>query len=144
MATGYPEGPAVTLASVSGPSAIVVGAGVFGASLADRLALEGWSVTLVDRASPGNERAASGALSRCLRFSHGPDPLYTRLSRRARELWLELDSGLLVECGVAWLVRQPGEWEADSERVLREEGVPVQRLGGAEAAGLLPGLARWG
>ena len=35
------------------PSAIVIGAGVFGASLADRLAGEGWEVTLVERSEPG-------------------------------------------------------------------------------------------
>ncbi len=118
----------------------MVGAGTFGASLADRLAGDGWEVTLVDRFGPGDPRAESGGETRLLRFSHGPDVLYTRLARRARELWLELGGDVLVESGVAWLARREGGWEADSERVLRAEGVPVERLAPDAAATLLPGL----
>ena len=98
------------------PAAVVVGAGTFGASLADRLAGEGWEVTLVDRFGPGDPRAESGGETRLLRCSHGADVLYTRLARRARELWLELGGDVLVESGVAWLARREGGWEADSER----------------------------
>jgi sarcosine oxidase len=122
------------------PAANVVGAGAFGASLADRLVAEGWEVTLIDRFGPGDPRAESGGETRLLRFSHGGDALYTRLARRARELWLEL-GGVLVESGVSWLVSDPEGWEADSERVLRAEGVPVETLDPADAARLLPGLA---
>ncbi len=122
------------------PAAIVVGAGSFGASLADRLVAEGWEVTLIDRFGPGDQRAESGGETRLLRFSHGDDALYTRLARRARELWLEL-GGVLVESGVAWLVTDPEGWEADSERVLRAEGVPAETLDPADAPRLLPGLA---
>ena len=59
------------------PAAIVVGAGCFGASLADRLVAEGWEVTLIDRFGPGDPRAESGGETRLLRFSHGGDALYT-------------------------------------------------------------------
>ena len=54
------------------PSAIVVGAGVFGASLARRLAGSGWEVTLVEQYSPGHVRAASGLFVRrsCRRCAH--------------------------------------------------------------------------
>ena len=45
------------------PSAIVIGAGVFGASLADRLARDGWELTLVDRDEPAI-RAPSRAARR--------------------------------------------------------------------------------
>ncbi len=122
------------------PAAIVVGAGSFGASLADRLVAEGWEVTLIDRFGPGDPRAESGGETRLLRFSHGGDALYTRLARRSREHWLEL-GGVLVESGMAWLVRDRGGWEADSERVLRAEHVPVEILDPADAVRLLPGLA---
>ena len=92
------------------PSAVVVGAGVFGAALADRLAGDGWRVTLVDRYEPGHDRAESGGESRLIRCSHGADAWYTRSAWRARELWRELerDTGteLLVESGLVWFARR--------------------------------------
>jgi glycine/D-amino acid oxidase-like deaminating enzyme len=123
-------------------SAVVVGAGVFGSSVAHRLTLAGWEVTLVDRYPPGHVRAASGDESRLIRFSHGADRWYTRSARRARELWRELEAEtgaeLLVETGVAWLVRSEDGWEAASERSLQAEGVPVERLSVDDAAELFP------
>jgi sarcosine oxidase len=122
------------------PSAIVVGAGVFGASLADRLAGDGWEVLLIDRDQPGHGRAESGGESRLLRFSHGDDAWYTRSARRALELWRELDPRLVVQSGIVWFARREHGWEADSERVLRAEGVVVERLAPEDAATLFPSL----
>jgi sarcosine oxidase len=117
---------------------------VFGAALADRLAGDGWEVTLVDRDEAGHARAESGGESRLMRYSHGTDAWYTRSAWRARELWRELerDTGreLLVESGLVWFARREGGWEADSERVLREAGVPVERLAPEEATTLFPSL----
>ena len=114
------------------PSAIVVGAGIFGASLARHLARDGWRVSLVDKDRPGHERGASGDASRLLRSAHGADHWYVRSARRARELWrqVEEESGtrLFEEVGVAWLARSPDGWEAESERTLRDEGIPVERV----------------
>jgi sarcosine oxidase len=123
------------------PSVIVIGAGVFGASVADRLAREGWEVTLVDKFEPGHPRAESGGETRLIRCSHGPDPYYARSARRALELWRELGEGVLVESGVAWFARREDGWEADSERVLRAAGVPVERMSPEEGAGLFPSVA---
>ena len=123
------------------PSAIVIGAGVFGASLADRLAGEGWEVTLVERSEPGNTRAESGGETRLIRCSHGPDAFYARSARRALELWRELGAGVLVESGVVWFARREDGWEADSERVLRAAGIPVGRLSPEEGRDLFPDLA---
>jgi len=122
------------------PSAIVIGAGVFGASLADRLARDGWEVNLVDRHEPGHPRSESGGETRLIRCSHGPDAFYTRSARRAWELWRELGEGVLVEPGVVWFARQENGWEADSERVLRETGIPVERLDPGNARRLFPSL----
>jgi glycine/D-amino acid oxidase-like deaminating enzyme len=114
------------------PSAIVVGAGVFGSSLASLLARSGWDVTVVDKYPPGHVRAASGDESRLLRFCHGSDRWYTRSAFRAVALWRELEeeagTAFFEETGVAWFALSPDGWEADSERVLREEGIPVERL----------------
>jgi sarcosine oxidase len=113
-------------------SAAVVGAGIFGASLAYRLARDGWDVTLFERHEPGHVRAASGGESRLIRYAHGDGDWYTRSAWRARELWRELEAEtgreLLVESGVAWFSRSEDGWEAESERVLRAEGIPVERL----------------
>jgi glycine/D-amino acid oxidase-like deaminating enzyme len=126
----------------------VVGAGVFGASTADRLAGSGWSVTLIDPEEPGHDRATSSGHTRVIRCGHGPDRRYVRMAWRARELWqeLEADSGqeLFVECGVLWLVRDPDGWEVASEAVLREEGIPVERLGLDDAARLYPSFSAQG
>jgi glycine/D-amino acid oxidase-like deaminating enzyme len=123
-------------------TAAVAGAGIFGASLARRLAQAGWDVTLYERHEPGHERAASGDESRLIRFAHGGDAWYTRSAWRARELWreLEAESGaeLFRECGVAWFAQAEDGWEAVSERVLRDEGIPAERLPPEDGAGLFP------
>ena len=67
---------------------------MFGAAIADRLAGEGFDVTLIERAEPGHAGAESGGESRLLRCAHGQDALYTRSAWRARELWGELEAEL--------------------------------------------------
>jgi sarcosine oxidase len=123
-------------------SAVVVGAGIFGASLALRLARDGWDVTLYERHEPGHLRAASGGESRLIRYGHGSDGWYTRSAWRARELWRELEAetgrDLLVESGIAWFARTADGWEAESERVLRAEGIPVERLSPEAGRELFP------
>jgi glycine/D-amino acid oxidase-like deaminating enzyme len=121
-------------------SALVIGAGVFGASVADRLAREGWEVTLVDRFEPGHPRAESGGETRLIRCCHGPDEYYARSARRATGLWRELGEGVLVESGLAWFARREDGWEADSERVLRAAGIPVERMSPEEGARLFPSV----
>jgi sarcosine oxidase len=123
------------------PSAIVIGAGVFGASVADRLARGGWEVTLVDRFEPGHPRAESGGETRLIRCCHGPEVFYARSARRALELWRELGGGVLVESGVTWFARREDGWEADGERVLRGAGIPVERMSPEEGARLFPSVA---
>jgi sarcosine oxidase len=125
-------------------SAIVVGAGIFGASLGHRLAGDGWDVLLVDRDEPGHARAESGGESRLIRCSHGADAWYARSARRARDLWRELEEEtgreLLVEAGIAWFAHRDDGWEADSERVLRGEGIPVERLAPERLPELFPSV----
>jgi sarcosine oxidase len=127
------------------PSAIVVGAGVFGSAVAHRLAGAGWEVTLVDADRPGHEKATSSDETRLLRASHGADEWHTDSARRARELWRELEAEtgveVYVEAGVAWFARSAQGWEADSERVLAGRGIPTERLEpGAAAERLFPDL----
>jgi sarcosine oxidase len=121
---------------------VIVGAGTFGASLAWWLARAGERVTLVDQFEPGDRRASSGGETRLMRCSHGDDVEYTVLARRARELWRELEdeSGedLLVACGVLWFAHREDGWEAQSQRTLTAQSIPVQRLDPTAAAALYP------
>jgi glycine/D-amino acid oxidase-like deaminating enzyme len=117
---------------------VVVGAGVFGASLARHCALAGWDVVLIERVAPGHVRAGSGDESRLIRSCHGPDAWHTRSARRAWALWHEIDPALVVESGVAWLARRDDGWEAAGEAVLRAEGIPCERV---DAADLFPSIA---
>jgi sarcosine oxidase len=122
------------------PSAVVVGAGVFGASLARLLAIEGWQVTLVEQESPGWAGSSSGGESRLVRFAHGREAWYARSARRAQALWREIDPTLIADCGLAWFAHGSDGWEADSERMLRAEGIAVDRLEPGEAQKLFPSL----
>jgi sarcosine oxidase len=109
-------------------SLVVVGAGVFGASLARHCAREGWDVTLVERVAPGHVRAASGDESRIIRCGHGLDEWHAASARRAWALWREIDPSLVVECGVLWLAHRDDGWEAASERTLGRLGIPCARV----------------
>jgi glycine/D-amino acid oxidase-like deaminating enzyme len=122
------------------PSAVVIGAGVFGASLADRLARDEWDVTLVERLEPGHPRAESGGETRLIRSLHGPDTFYMASARRALELWRELD-GVLEESGLAWFARRADGWEDEGERALHAAGIPVERLEPGDACRLFPSLS---
>ncbi|HET6510382.1 MAG TPA: FAD-dependent oxidoreductase [Baekduia sp.] len=110
------------------PSAVVVGAGVLGSALADRLARSSWDVQHVEQYAPGHVRSGSGDESRLIRAAHGADAMHARMSRRALELWRELDPRLVCPSGVAWFARRPDGWEADAERVLTSLGIPNERV----------------
>lgn len=129
------------------PSAVVVGAGAFGAGAADALARRGWRVTVVEQDEPAGPRSTSGDATRLLRFGHGlfdPDGWYTASAWKARSLWKELeeDAGrsLLVESGVVWFVHGDGEDEAASEAMLRRQGIPVSRVAPADLAAVFPSI----
>jgi sarcosine oxidase len=122
------------------PSAVVVGGGIFGSALADRLVREGWAVTLVDAFEPGDPRSESGGETRMLRYSHGPDRFYTDLAYKSLSLWRELGAGVLVEAGAVWLAHRDGDWESQSEATLRAAAIPVERLTPEETQRLFPSL----
>jgi sarcosine oxidase len=119
-------------------SLVVVGAGVFGASLARRCALGDWDVTLVERVAPGHVRSGSGDESRIIRCGHGEDEWHTASARRAWALWHEIDPALIVPSGVLWLAHDDDGWEAASERTMRALGVPCARI---DPAGCFPSFA---
>jgi glycine/D-amino acid oxidase-like deaminating enzyme len=109
--------------------AVVIGAGIAGASTALALRRRGLDVTLIDAREPGHARAASAGDHRILRASHGTDELYTRWSREARLRWLELGAEvgqeLFVQSGAVMLATAGHtQWEDASRETLARLGVP--------------------
>jgi glycine/D-amino acid oxidase-like deaminating enzyme len=109
--------------------AVVIGAGIAGASTALALRRRGLAVTLVDAREPGHARAASAGDHRILRASHGSDELYTRWSREARLRWMELAAQvgqeLFVQSGAVMLATAGHTtWEDASRETLARLGVP--------------------
>ena len=126
-------------------SVVIVGMGVLGASLAQRLARRGWTVTVVDQYQPGHARAASGTNTRIIRYSHGATVADTRSAWEARTLWREIEAQtgaeLMHRTGMTWFAKaEDDSWEADSQRVLAAEGIPFERIEPEDAKRLFPDL----
>ena len=68
-------------------SAIVVGAGVMGASTAWGLHERGWSVTLLDAGPVPNPNGSSGGVHRLIRTTYGDMAGYTRMAVEAYAAW---------------------------------------------------------
>ncbi|MFG2833278.1 FAD-dependent oxidoreductase [Streptomyces sp. NPDC048434] len=112
-------------------TATVVGAGVFGLSVARELARRGWRVEIVAATAPGAYGPSAGD-TRILRCAYGDDLWYADLAHRARRRWrgLERETGerFLLPVGVLSL-------GADSAfQVLDGLGVPAETVRPAEAA----------
>ncbi len=127
------------------PSALIVGAGVTGASVARELALRGFDVTLVEQYSPGTVRSASGGDTRLLRAAHGDVAWYTELAWRARSLWLELQeqtgTRIWEPTGLAWFAHRGDGFEQRSRTTLTAAGIPFEWLAPDDARDLFPSLA---
>jgi len=113
-------------------SAVVVGAGVFGAATARELALRGWEVKLFEQYAPGTVRSASGGDTRLLRVSHGDADWYAELARDARLRWLELQEStgtrIWEPVGVAWFAHSEDGFESRSRASLGRLGVACEWL----------------
>jgi glycine/D-amino acid oxidase-like deaminating enzyme len=88
----------------------VIGAGVFGAWTANRLAQAGRRVAILDAYGPGNARSSSGGQTRVIRMGYGDQEVYTRWSLRSMELWKSVLAqagrpALFQQAGVLWMAR---------------------------------------
>jgi glycine/D-amino acid oxidase-like deaminating enzyme len=124
--------------------AVVVGAGVFGASTARALASRSWQVTLYEQYAPGNVRSASGGDTRLLRAAHGDADWYTELARQARSGWLELQeetgTRIFEPVGVAWFAQTDDGFEARSRRSFERLGIRHEWIAPPDAGSLFPSL----
>jgi monomeric sarcosine oxidase len=111
---------------------LVIGAGVFGAWTAYRLAQSGVSVTLLDAYGAGNSRASSGGESRIIRMAYGPDEIYTQSARRSLTHWLELSGTLQLpifyRTGVLLLSRNDDPYSQHTWATLTRAGVRCEKL----------------
>jgi glycine/D-amino acid oxidase-like deaminating enzyme len=125
-------------------SAVVVGAGVFGAATARELALRGWDVTLVEQYAPGTVRSASGGDTRLLRFAHGDVDWYAAMARDARLKWIELQEAtgtrIWEPIGLAWFGRSEDGFEARSRASLDRLGIRSEWLQPETARSLYPSV----
>jgi glycine/D-amino acid oxidase-like deaminating enzyme len=125
-------------------TATVVGAGVFGASIARELDRRGWDVTLVEQYVPGNVRSGSGGDTRLLRFSHGEEDWYTLSALRSLDLWraLETETGLTLfePVGLVWFDLGLSDFTEKSEAAMLRLGIPCERLTPQEAQRLFPSV----
>ena len=125
------------------PSALIVGAGVFGAWVAHALRRRGWVVTLVDQHGPANSRASSGGETRIIRSGYGPLAVYAAWARDSLPEWLELErragESLFVKTGALFLAKSPA-WLQDTVATLDGEDVPAQWLTPADVTVRYPQL----
>jgi sarcosine oxidase / L-pipecolate oxidase len=128
---------------------IVVGAGIFGLTTARALRGRGYGVTLLDPGPVPHPLAASTDISKVIRMEYGRDEDYMAMVEQARDGWLawneqaadEALSPLYHEVGVSMFTRtpmQPGGFEYESYRLLRQRGHTPERLDAAEIARRFP------
>jgi glycine/D-amino acid oxidase-like deaminating enzyme len=124
---------------------VIIGAGIVGAALADRLAAAGARVCVVDAGAPGRETSATSLA--WLNANATLDPGYFAFRIAAMRAWAEL----AAELGEPrWYV--PGgnlTWADDDEEraalaarveLLRGRGYPARQITAAEAATIEPAL----
>lgn len=123
----------------TGPTALILGAGIMGLCTAWGLHREGFRVTVLDQAAPPNPRGASVDHHRLIRHSYGAMRGYMRMVDEAYEawdaLWAELGEALHIPSGILAIAETAGDWVPDSRAALRADGHPVEELDG-------PGIAR--
>lgn len=110
----------------------VIGAGVFGAWTAWRLAKHGASVAVVDAYGVGHARASSGGESRVIRLSYGGDPIYSPMARESLDAWAEVSARgrepILHRTGVLWFSPATDPYMAKSVDWLAANGVEHRRM----------------
>jgi len=126
--------------------AVIVGAGVFGATAALELRARHWEVMLADPGPVPHPMAASTDISKVVRLAYGSDETYTQLMEEALPIWREWNrrwpEPLFHETGVLTLTKAPmapGTFEYESYRILESRGHRPLQLTPADIRKRFPG-----
>lgn len=129
-------------------SILIIGAGVFGLTVALALRVRGWRVTLLDPGPVPTPTAASTDISKVVRMDYGADELWTGLGRKSLERWhgwnRESGQPLFHNDGFLVLSRaalQPGGFEFESFKLLTAQGETLVRLDSRSLAARCPAWA---
>jgi sarcosine oxidase len=135
------DGTETKVRSASTIDVVVVGAGLAGAATAWAATRRGLSVTVVEQFDTGHARGSSHGSARIFRRAYD-DPLYVRLTGRARELWraLEADAGEQLLRPTGGIDHGPGRHPERIAAQFRSAGVHHELLPAAEAATRWPGM----
>ncbi len=108
-------------------SAIVIGAGVAGAAVSERLASRGWQVTLIERHGAAAAEASGNPAGVFHPIVSPDDSLFARFTRAAflflLNHWTKLDGLEWARCGVLQIARDAEE-KAAQQRALAALGYP--------------------
>ena len=126
--------------------AVVVGAGIIGASVAYHLSRRNVAVTIVDKHQPGS--GASGHSFAWINATAKTPVSYHNFNRRSMEMWPRFANGLETDVGLRWGGQL--QWEATAERAgdlsqrvkqLQGWGYPCRVVDESELRQLEPGLS---
>lgn len=112
--------------------AAVIGAGVFGVWIADRLKRAGLSVALIDAYGIGHARASSGGETRVTRYSYGGDALYAEMARASLAAWKDVSdraaTPIFHKTGVLWFSPENDDYMTKSLAYLEATKTPFRKL----------------
>ncbi|HXX77854.1 MAG TPA: FAD-dependent oxidoreductase, partial [Ktedonobacteraceae bacterium] len=122
---------------------VIVGAGIVGLSTAYSLLTRGVrNVTILEQATVDHIRSSSHGFSRLLRFEYGSDAFYSHMVGSSLKRWknLEYRTGqtLYTSTGLLMLGNDDDRDTLSSYRVVREMGLPIERLSQDACASRFP------
>lgn len=122
--------------------AAVIGAGVFGVWIAERLQRAGLKVALIDAYGAGHARASSGGETRVTRYSYGGDALYAEMARASLVAWKEVSARaatpIFHHTGVLWVSPEGDDYMAKSLAYLAATKTPFRQMDRKALAGAFP------
>ena len=112
---------------------VIVGAGIVGLTTAYALLRQGIKqVTVLEQAVVDHKRCTSYGPSRLLRFEYGPDRFYSRMVQLSLERWRDMEQTacrtLYTQTGTLVLGNEQDNFTRASYHILREMGLPIERL----------------
>ncbi|CAH0308968.1 FAD-dependent oxidoreductase [Roseomonas sp. CECT 9278] len=126
----------------STPSALVLGAGIMGLSVAWGLARRGFAVRVVEQDAVPNPRGASVDHHRLIRHAYGAQAGYMRMVDPAYaawdQVWRDINEVLHIPTGVLAVSGSASGWLGESRATLAADGLAFTDLTAAEVAARFP------